>query len=839
MYRLLLRLVICCLLTQQTIAQSLPSPEQFLGYPLGSRFTPYYKVLDYFKAVAAVTPNMQLIAYGTTYEGRTLMLAAITSPGNFGKLEQIRKHNVQLSNGDGQVAKNDPVIVWLSYNVHGNEAVSSEAAMVTLYKLADKQNTTQQQWLENTIVLIDPCLNPDGRERYVNFYNQVHAIQPDPVLYAREHNEPWPGGRSNHYYFDLNRDWAWQTQVESQLRVALYNRWMPQVHVDFHEQEIDAPYYFAPAAEPFHEIIKPWQRSMQMLIGKNNAKYFDEHGWLYFTKEEFDMFYPSYGDTYPTYNGAIGMTYEQGGGPRGGIVALKEDGDTLTLAQRIDHHLTTGLSTIEAASQQASQLLNDYTQYFSDALHNPDGPYKSYVVKSGGNPEKLGSLAALLARNDIRFGYGAATTKAQGYNYLNGQTENFSIEKEDLVISAMQPRSNLLKVLFEPDSHLSDSITYDITAWSLPYAYGLPTYALRLPVTAARDSLEMPVNNYLTVKNGHSYAYLGRWNSIKDVKFLAALLKRKIHVRYAEASFIAGGKSFPAGTLIITRAGNETSGDRFDDIILSLAKNCGVGLDAVSTGFVDKGVDFGSQKVRYIRPQRVVLVMGDGVSSLAAGEVWHFFEQQIGYPVTVIDEKMMDQVSWKDVDVLILPDGSYRYLAVKELAARLKDWIQGGGKLIAMQDALGQVATLDWGIKLKKGEDDHLLDKDDDYTKLKPYGNRQRENVKVAIPGAIYKVDMDTTHPLAFGFPGTYYTLKQDSKIYEYLEDGGWNVGVLKKDNYLSGFVGAETRKRLRDGVLFGVKEIGNGKVVMLADDPLFRSFWENGKLLFANAIFF
>jgi hypothetical protein len=809
-------------------AQSLQTPEQFLGYPLGSQFTPHYRVLEYFKAVAAVTPNMQLVQYGTTYEGRPLMLATITSPENFGKLEQIRQHNLELAGGNGKTTNGDPVIVWLSYNVHGNEAVSSEAAMLTLYKLAQKD----QQWLKNTVVIIDPCLNPDGRERYVNFYNQVHTKMIDPELFGREHHEPWPGGRANHYYFDLNRDWAWQTQTESRQRILQYNRWMPQVHVDFHEQSINAPYYFAPAAEPLHEVIKPWQRDMQILIGKNNAKYFDNEGWLYFTKEVFDMFYPSYGDTYPTYNGAIGMTYEQGGGGHAGIAALKDDGDTLTLSQRIAHHLTTGLSTVEISSQQANELLSDFTHYFYDAVHTPEGPFNAYVIKAAGNTEKLASLATLLNNNNIRFGYGAAVNKATGFNYFNGKTEGFTIEKEDLVISAAQPRSNLLRVLFEPDSHLNDSITYDITAWALPYAYGLPSYALKQSLEPATDSFPATNNTYLAAAK--PYAYLARWNSIKDVKFLAALLQKKIMVRYAEEPFTAGGKAFPAGTLIITRSGN---GAHFDEDVTALANKFKTGLDIVGTGFVEKGMDFGSDKVHYIKPVRVAVVMGDGISSLAAGEVWHFFEQQIGYPITVIDEQNLDAVNWKNIDVLILPDGNYKYLGEKEATARLKDWISAGGKLIAMQDALSQIATLDWSIKMKKRDED-ILEKKDEYGLLKPYANRERESVKQMIPGAIYKVQLDNTHPLAFGFPDTYYTLKQDSKIYEFLEDGGWNVGILKKDNYLSGFVGTETRKKLKDGLLFGVKEIGEGKIVMIADDVLFRSFWENGKLLFGNAVF-
>ena len=823
------------LFVQMGFSQTLPTPDQFLGYALGTQFTPYYRVLDYFKAVAAVTPNMQLTQYGTTYEGRPLMLAVISSPENIGKTEQIRQHNLDLSNGTGKPVSGDPVIVWLSYNVHGNEAVSTEAAMITLYLLANKGNTETQEWLKNVVVLIDPCLNPDGRERYVNFYNQVHTRYADPLLFAREHNEPWPGGRANHYYFDLNRDWAWQTQKESQQRVALYTRWMPQVHVDFHEQSIDAPYYFAPAAEPFHDIIKPWQRSMQMLIGKNNARYFDKEGWLYFTKEFFDMFYPSYGDTYPTYNGAIGMTYEQGGGGRAGLAGLKQDGDTLTLSQRIAHHRTTGLSTIEIASQQSAHLLNEYSKYFYDAVHTPEGPYQSYVIKAAGNSEKVASLGTLLNRNGIRFGYGAGTAKATGFNYFNGKTESFTIEKEDMVISAAQARSNLLKVLFEPDSRLTDSVTYDITAWSIPYAYGLQTYALRQALTPAKDSLQITVNSALAATR--PYAYLARWNSIKDVRFLSALLQKKIRVRYAEGEFMAGGKNFPAGTLIITRSGNEAANGQFDEQVVSLANTYKTTLDAVTTGFVEKGVDFGSEKVRFIKPVRIAVAMGEGVSSLAAGEVWHFFEQQINYPLTVVDVKQLPNVNWKALDILILPDGNYKYLADKDLANKLHDWVVGGGKLIVMQDALAQVAALDWGIHQKKLEEDKD-EKKDEYALLKSYANREREGVKQLIPGAIYKVQLDNTHPLAFGFPSVYYTLKQDSRIYEYLEEGGWNVGIIKKDNYLSGFVGTEMRKKLKDGLIFGVKEMGEGKIVMMADDPLFRSFWENGKLLFGNALF-
>ncbi|WP_143309929.1 M14 family metallopeptidase [Chitinophaga vietnamensis] len=816
-----------------------PTPEQFLGYPLGTQFTPHYRVVDYFKLVAATVKNVKVEQYGSTYEGRPLITAVVASPDNFARLDQIRQNSVEMANANGVKGTSQPVIVWLSYNVHGNEAVSTEAAMATLYELVNNGNAQTQQWLQNTVVIIDPCLNPDGHERYVNYYNMTRTRVPSVDRYAREHNEPWPGGRPNHYYFDLNRDWAWQTQQESQQRVAKYRQWMPQLHVDFHEQEIDNPYYFAPAAEPFHDVITPWQRQLQVMIGKNNAKYFDQQGWLYFTKERFDLFYPSYGDTYPMYNGALGMTYEQGGSGRAGVAVLKNDGDTLTLSDRIAHHFTTGMSTIEIASQHAGKILQEYAQYFQNARRDPQGGFKSYVVKAGGNTEKLNTLADLLRKNDIAFGYGANTGNANGFNYFSGKTENFSINKEDIVINAYQPHSNMLRVLFEPVSRLTDSVTYDITAWALPYAYGLTTYGLKQPLTPANDSPAVRNNKALIAQQ--PYAYLSRWNSVRDVKFLSALLKNGVKVRFSETAFTAAGKEFPAGTLIIARNGNNHSSFDFDNFVTTQANRFRISLDAVSTGFVEKGTDFGSDKIRFIKPPKVLLVAGDEVSSLGMGEIWHFFEQQINYPITVVNERNIGEVTLQDVDVLILANGEYRFLGDKLFTERLKDWVGNGGRLIALEGAAAQLATGEWGIRLKKEDEKEAKERAEKarpYDVLKPYANRERESVKQFIPGAIFKVEMDTTHPLAFGYPSHYYTLKQDARLYEFFDNGGWNVGILKKDNYLSGFVGTETRRLLKDGLLFGVREIGSGSIVILADNPLFRSFWENGKLMFSNAVF-
>jgi hypothetical protein len=354
----------------------LKSPYEFLGYNIGDRYTPHWKLVNYFNHAAANAGGMmKMVQYGETNEGRPLLLAFVSSASNISNLEPIRMNNLRLANmardKAAAIEENAPAIVWLSYNVHGNETSSSEAAILTLYELLNPSNAKTKEWLKNTVVIIDPCVNPDGRDRYINWFNSVVGKNSNPLVISREHNEPWPGGRTNHYNFDLNRDWAWQTQVESQQRIKIYHEWMPQVHVDYHEQGINNPYYFAPAAEPFHEVITPWQRDFQRIIGKNHAKYFDSNGWLYFTKEEFDLFYPSYGDTWPIYNGAIGMTYEQAGHSTSGIAVINAERDTLTLYDRAIHHYTTSISTIEVASQNATRLVKEFINTSMNRYH-PD-----------------------------------------------------------------------------------------------------------------------------------------------------------------------------------------------------------------------------------------------------------------------------------------------------------------------------------------------------------------------------------------------------------------------------------------------------------------------------------
>jgi hypothetical protein len=818
----------------------LKSPEEFLGYKIGSRYTPHWKIVNYFNHVAAnAATAMKLDKYGETNEGRPLLLAFISSAENMQQLDAIRLNNLRLANqAKDKVAANEntPAIVWLSYNVHGNETSSSEAAMLTIYALVNPANTETKEWLKNTVVIIDPCINPDGRDRYVNWFNSIANKTANPRLDAREHREPWPGGRTNHYNFDLNRDWAWQTQVETQQRLKVYEQWLPHIHVDYHEQGVNEPYYFAPAAQPYHEVITKWQRDFQVAIGKNHAKYFDKNYWLYFTKEVFDLLYPSYGDTYPVYNGAIGMTYEQGGGPGGGLAAQTDDNDTLTLLDRAMHHYTTSLSTIEMASVNAGKLVKEFHNYFNEAIANGIGDYKTYVIKDEpGNGQRMQSFKKTLEKNNIQ--YGSASVSGKGYNYQTGREENFSIAAGDLVISALQPKSALVKVLLEPLSKLVDSVTYDITAWSLPYAYGLKAYAVKEKINPTLSNAPKLVN-----EAKEAYGYVIKWEGVSSVKVAGQLMQRGILLRCAEQPFEIGGQKFARGSLIILKTSNKSAAADLWKMVTDVCNENNITAYPVASGFVDKGYDFGSDKVRPLKAPKVALVTGEGIGSNAAGEIWHFFERQLDYPLTLINANDLARANWAGIDVLIMPDGNYKFLNEKAQLDEFKNWITKGGRVVALEGAVAQLAKAEMGIKLKKPEEEDdkkdKKDSDEGYDALKKFENRERDFIPNYTPGSIFKVDLDNTHPLAYGYPNFYYTLKMDDNIYEFIKGGGWNVGVIKKENQIAGFVGTKLKAKLKDGLLFGVQDMGRGAISYLADDVMFRSFWENGKLMFCNAVF-
>ncbi|MGK0412977.1 MAG: hypothetical protein ACJA1B_001179 [Polaribacter sp.] len=800
-------------------AQEIKSPQEFLGYEIGTRFTRHHKVVDYFEYVSKTLPNVQLEKYGETNEHRPLYVAYISSEENINNLEEIRKSNLSQAGILTENTNHKKAIVWLSYNVHGNEASSTEASMLTLYELV----TSKKTWLENTVVIIDPCINPDGRDRYVNWYNQVKSAPYNIAQDAKEHHEPWPGGRPNHYLFDLNRDWAWATQVESQQRIKIYNKWMPHIHVDFHEQGINSPYYFAPAAEPFHEIISDWQRDFQTQIGKNHAKYFDKEGWLYFTKESFDLLYPSYGDTYPTFMGAIGMTYEQAGHGRAGLGIQTDEGEVLTLKDRAIHHMTTGLSTVEISSKNAEKLNTEFKKFFK----NEDLLYKSFVVKNE-NEDKTNRLKALLDKHEIKYQNTKEGT-VKGYVYNTENEGKLNVTASDIVIHTDQPKGKMVHVLFEPSAKLVDSLTYDITAWSLPYAHGFKAVASTSKVSSIIKSEYNSFNNSIDTS---AYAYISKWNSLEDATFLGDLLKNNIVPRFAEKPFSANGNSYERGTLIVLR--NDNRNDDFDANIVKIANRNLRQLTPVATGFSDAGVDFGSYAVKPINKQKVVLLSGEGTSSLSFGEIWHFFETELNYPVTILNSDYFSETDFSNYDVIILPNGYYNSVLNKTTLDKLTKWTRSGGTLIAIGNALNSFADKK-GFALTKKKADK---QEEEVANLIPYAERERKSVKNLITGAIFKSKVDTTHPLGFGYKDEYFSLKLSGTSYNYLKEGV-NVAYFNKNTKnISGYAGSEAVKNIPESLLFGEEQKGRGSIIYMVDNPLFRSFWENGKLFLANAVF-
>lgn len=802
-------------------SQEIQSPKEFLGYEVGTRFTRHHKVVEYFKYVSNTLKNVQLEKYGETNEHRPLYVTYISSQENIDNLETIRKANLSQTGILSENSDNNKAIVWLSYNVHGNEASSTEASMLTLYELV----TTKKSWLENTVVIIDPCINPDGRDRYVNWYNQVQNTPYNSNQDSKEHHEPWPGGRPNHYLFDLNRDWAWATQVETQQRLKVYNKWLPHVHVDFHEQGINSPYYFAPAAEPFHEDITTWQRDFQTQIGKNHASYFDKNNWMYFTKESFDLLYPSYGDTYPTFMGAIGMTYEQAGHGRAGLGIDNDEGIELTLIDRAQHHHTTGLSTVEISSKNAEKLNTEFKKFFADKNYK----YKSYVLKNE-NSDKTKRLINLLDKHEIAYEF-AKAGKVKGYNYSSLKEESINVSANDLVIHTNQPKGKMVKVLFEPQTKILDSLTYDSTAWALPYAHGFNAIASENTVNSSKKEVN---NSVLNSANTSSYAYISKWNSIDDATFLAQLLNADIKVRFSEQAFSLEGNNYDKGSLIILRHDN-LKNTKFDTKVVEIANKLSRKITPVSTGFVDAGKDFGSGSVKPIFKQRVALLSGSGTSSLSFGQIWHFFETELKYPVTILDSDYFSRVDFSNYDVIILPDGYYGGVLNKNTLDKLKTWVRSGGTLIALKNALSSFADKDgFSLKSKKSNDKDKADKAD----LTPYEDLERERTNNIIIGAIFNSKVDNTHPLAFGYPDSYFSLKSSSRSYEYLKNGG-NVAYFTKDaKNVAGFAGIKALQNVPESLLIGEDRMGRGSIIYMVDNPLFRAFWENGKLFFANAIF-
>jgi hypothetical protein len=840
MKRTFLAVLLSALMIQALQSQTIKSPDEFLGYKLGTQFTYHHQAVGYFKYISEISPLAEYREYGTSYEGRQLGVCFVSTGENLAKLEEYRKNNLiktGLLKGDF-TGKQIP-FVWLSYNVHGNEAVGMEAAMKTLYTLVSGSYTGVDDYLKNCIIIIDPCQNPDGHELYTNRYRSSmnSVINPDGNSY--EHNQGWPGARSNHYMFDLNRDWTWQTQAETEQRLSLYIQFMPQIHADFHEMGPESTFYFAPGADPWHEIITPWQHEFHKLMGSGNAAIFNKKFRLYFTKENFDLFYPSYGDTWPLFNGAMGFTYEQGGGGASGLAYKQESGDTLTLTERIDGHFMASMATVKVSYENREKLLSEFNKYFEESVKNPSFKYKSVIIKGSNEKSNIKSMLQLFDRNQIAYNYaGNNGKKYKGFDYSSNKDGEVTIEKGDILVSAYQPESHFMQVLFEPDSRTTDSLSYDLTAWALPYVYNLKAYALTDKITpdtgkvALRKSVNLPGNK-------ETYAYVANFYGFDELKFIAALYNKKVRLRYSLKPFTLNGDSFNRGSIIVARGDNKHLDGDFDTIITEAANECQVKIKGTSTGLVDTGKDFGSGYSPLMKKKAVAMLCGEGTSSSSVGELWYFFERELHYQITLLNTGTTEDVDLDDYEILILTSGSY-----SKLKDTIVDWVKRGGKVIAMENALSvfagvKTSSLAKAIETRTAEQKAIEKKikSDDTTLLKKfeYQNERRYSLSERSAGSIYKVKLDETHPYAFGMGKEWFIMKRTAG-YPFLTTGN-NIGYILEKEPVSGFAGFKYKDKIKNTLVIGSENIGSGEVIYITDNPYFRGFWKSGRVLLGNMI--
>ncbi|HVS00636.1 MAG TPA: M14 family zinc carboxypeptidase, partial [Thermoanaerobaculia bacterium] len=742
---------------------AVPRPDAVLGYPLGARFTHWDRIVDYLEAVDAASARVKMWEYGRTYEGRPLQLLAISTPENLARLDEIRQERLRLADPAGLSSEERqrllgrlPAVVWLAYGVHGNESSSAEAAMGAVYVLAAGQGDIAEG-LRNLIVLVDPLSNPDGRERYVHGFEQRRGDAPNTRRSAAEHWESWPGGRQNHYVIDLNRDWAWASQQETQQRITAYRSWEPQVYVDFHEMGADSSYFFPPAAEPIHPRIDRRVVSWLDVFGRGNAEAFDRQGWVYFKGENFDLFYPGYGDSYPSFRGAVGMTYEVAGGGRGGIAIALPDGSLLTLADRVARHLTTSLSTVRTAARNSRRLLEDFVAY-----RTPSGPGRTYLWS--GEQQEARALAELLTFHGVRVQQLAQAAEIP-VRSLAGDRSKAAQEAAmphrfaagTYAVSTAQPLGNLVEVLMEIDAPMAPSFLdrqrqrfeqnldaefYDITAWSLPLAFNLEAWVTS---AAPRDLRPTAAERTAGLRGDGSLGYLVPPQGIASYRLAAELQRRGLRYRVAMAELSNGDTRYPAGTLFIPRGGNPPD---LQATLSTLAAEAGVSGQGIASSYGVSGLSLGSNDMAAVRPAHIGLLSGQGVDATSFGFLWHLLDQEARMPHDRLDIAQLRQVDLSDFDVLVLPSGSYEDTIGTRSRETLDAWVRSGGVLVAVGDAVGWLQDNKM-TTIKKWEAPKT--EDDDPESEQTPEEKALASRPIYTPGAAVATRMPGRHPLTLG----------------------------------------------------------------------------------------
>ncbi|XQW85443.1 M14 family zinc carboxypeptidase [Thalassotalea piscium] len=851
---------------------TVPTLKQVLGYDIGERITNHSDMLRYFESLEKAKPSqIKIIEYGRTWEGRKLIYAAIGNNQNIANLDGFADKMQQLSDPnktDKSTAKKLiaqlPASVWLGYGVHGNEISSTEAAMMMAYHLlAAPNNPINKKILDNTLVFIDPLQNPDGRTRFTSQYYATVGMQHSGDRLSAEHNEPWPGGRSNHYLFDMNRDWLAITQPETAGRINAMNHYRPLVVIDLHEMGGDQSYYFAPAAQPFNPQMTKTQIENISIIGKNNGKHFDQFGFDYFTREIFDAFYPGYGDSWPTFYGASASTYEVSSSR--GEVFTKSTGETLTYLNTIHRHFVASMSTAEAVAENHEKLLKDYYQYQIDAINTgKNNKERIYIMPNKRNVAGAHRLATLMAQHDVKVERATEAFKSCGKKYQPGA----------YIIDTAQPKGRFVTTTFKQqidmDSHfikeqerrrsrkLDDEI-YDITGWSLPLMFDVDVDHCGKAINVAseivtKDDLLM---GHVANLNA-TVAYIVPWGDMAAGRFLTAALMQNISVKSADKAFVVDNKHhFSAGSLIIEK---RTNPEGLADKIESTAKMSGAQVVGVNTSWVTEGPSFGSDNTVVMKAPKIAMAWDTPVSSLSAGNSRFVIERQFNYPVTAIRTPMLKSADLSNYQVLILPSGNYNNVLGKSGADNIKQWVKKGGVLItfgsatkfaadptiALLDVQREQAFKDKKATAKAASED---DKKEPLVEGQLFTSKAdlvaaSENAKEKpdfVAGVLANIEVDQEHWLTAGVHKNLVAIAYGNDIYTPIKlASGKNLAWFSSaDKVLaSGYLWEENKKQLAYKPYLIHQPIGKGMVIGFTQEPTTRAYLDGLNIMLLNSIF-
>lgn len=847
---------------------AVPTVKDVLGYSSGEKITTHADMLRYMRALADTAPDkMRIMPYGQSWEGRELIYIAISSANNISRLDDVKAGMQALGDprttSDNEAAQliNDlPASTWLAYSVHGNEISSTDAAMMTAYHLlASRADERVAAILNNSIAFINPLQNPDGRDRFIHRFRTAKGREADSDPASAEHNEPWPSGRTNHYLFDMNRDWIVLTQPEIQGQVKALQEWYPLVFVDLHEMGGNSTYYFAPEAVPYNPHLSSGQRDSLFLFGRTNAKWFDKFGFDYFTRDVYDAFYPGYGASWPAYYGAVSMTYEQASSR--GLVYRRYDGTELPYAQTVRQHFITSMGTLETTATNRQALLQNFFDYQKSAIAEgrADRENRSFIFPATRDKAANQKLASLLVEQGIEVKQANADFRACNVNYGAGA----------YFVDAAQPRKRMIRTLLDPQVDMEtdfvaeqerrraknlDHDIYDVTAWSLPIMFNVDMNVCGRAVdVASTDVTPDRIGAGSLNTTDATVAYLVPWGDMAAGRFLASALREGLDVKIIDEGFSLGGRSYSAGTLIIDVARND---DSLGSVVESLVRRTGAEVVGIDNSWVDAGMDLGSRAVNRLPAPKVAMLWDEPTSQYAAGNTRFMIEHQIGYPVTVVRTADFRRLRLNRYQVLIMPSsfGSYSRALGESGAKKLDAWVRDGGVLIGTGTALRYLADDKVDLLSIRREnqvkEDVAEDKSEGNTvdgTLFTSEEEMRNAIEPAnerpdsVPGAFASASVDADHWLASGVHSDLNVLVRGSDIYTPTKlNSGTNVAWFKSADDLlkSGLLWEENRKQLAFKPFVVVENRGNGMVIGFTQDPTVRAYLDGLNLIFTNAIF-